>query len=271
MMREFFNAYVRDVFPARRAAAGASWAWPGDEWADDRLREATWRWIVERSCDAPGEGGFAPREVIEIGPGAGKYTAMLLERTLARVTTYEISDAFVACLEERCARFVADGRLLSRRIDWTDNEGLLRSRDRVGDVDLVLAVDVLMMMDFQSALVYLVAATALLRPGGRLLATFADAGSESGFARMMRDLGRHSATDPAPCTRFHWIDRSLLETVLPKLGFGNLDIRHGPEGGLDIARLYVAAELVDPGLGADAVLHLAPVESESTNRLGVLA
>ena len=271
MMRDFFNTYVRDVFPARRAAAGASWAWPGDEWADDRLREATWRWIVERSSGTASEDGFDPREVIEIGPGAGKYTAMLLERTEARVTTYEISDAFIACLEERCARFVAEGRLRSIRIDWTDNEGLLRSRERTGDVDLVLAIDVLMMMDFQSALVYLVTAAALLRPGGRLLATFADAGGESGFARMMRDLGRHSASDPAPCTRFHWIDRSLLETVLPRLGFGNLDIRHGPEGGLDIARLYIAAELVDPKLGNDAALHLAPTGSDSTNQLGVLA
>ena len=128
-----------------------------------------------------------------------------------------------------------------------------------------------MMMDFQSTLVYLVSAAAMLRPGGRLLATFADGGSASGFERMMRDLGRHSASDSAPCTRFHWIDRTLLEALLPKLGFGAPVIVHGPDEGLDIARLYVAAVLEDPTLAHRATAHLAPVGGEATNRVGALA
>ena len=264
MMRDFFNAYVRDVFPARRAAAGASWQWPGDEWASDALRTATWRWIVE-GCPA------TLGQVVEIGPGAGKYTDLVLRFTAAHVTAFEISDAFITCLEQRCAGSVADERLRVRRIDWTDNEGLLRSHGGRRDIDLVLAIDVLMMMDFQSALVYLVSAAAMLRTGGRLLATFADAGSESGFARMMRDLGRHSATDPAPCTRFHWVDRTLLECVLPRLGFGSVSIVHGPDGGLDIARLYVSAELIDPERGARAAANLRPVGGDATNRIGPLA
>ena len=262
-MRDFFNAYVRDVFPARRAAAGASWEWPGDEWADDALREATWRWIVDH-------GPAACEVVVELGPGSGKYTQLVLSRTTAQVTAYEISDAFIECLERRCAGFVANGRLRTRAIDWTDNEGLLRRQGAARDVDLVLAIDVLMMMDFQSALVYLVSAAAMLRPGGRLLATFADAGSESGLARMMRDLGRHSATDPAPCTRFHWINAALLHDVLPKLGFAPPVIVHGPDRGLDIARLYVAAELADPEMAARAATSLAPAGGDSTNRSGVL-
>ncbi len=263
-MRDFFNAYVRDVFPARRQAANALWEWPGDEWASDALRLATWRWISD-GCPAE------LRQVMELGPGAGKYTDLLLRNTAAHVTAYEISDAFIECLERRCAGFVAEGRLFARRIDWTDNEGLLRSGGHRRDSDLVLAIDVLMMMDFQSALVYLVSAAAMLRPGGRLLATFADAGSDSGFARMMRDLGRHSATDPAPCTRFHWIDRTLLEAVLPRLGFELVSVVHGPDRGLDIARLYLTAELVDPELGARAAANLRPVGGDATNRMGILA
>ena len=263
-MRAFFNRYVGDVFPARRAAAGASWEWPGDEWADDALREATWRWIADHRPESM-------TEVVELGPGSGKYTDYILRRTAARVTAYEISDAFIQCLEQRCADFVAAGRLVVRRIDWTDNEGLLRRQGRSRDVDLMLAIDVLMMMDFQSALVYLVSAAAMLRPGGRLLATFADGSSRSGLDRMMRDLGRHSATDPAPCTRFHWIDRAMLERILPELGFGPPDIVHGPENGLDIARLYVAAELLDPAPGEAAAAKLAPVGADGTNRMGALA
>ena len=262
-MRGFFNNYVRDVFPARRAAAGASWVWPGDEWADDHLREATWRWIIARTP-------HPLRETIEIGPGSGKYTDLLLSRTGTRVTAYEISDAFVECLEQRCDGAVASGRLAIRHIDWSDNEGLPRSHGGRADVDLVLAIDVLMMMDFQSALVYLASAASLLRPGGRLLATFADGGSESGFTRMMRDLGRHSATDVAPCTRFHWVDRALLESVLPRLGFGAIEIVHGPADGLDIARLYVTAELADSSLGIAAAACLAPAGGDSTNRRGAM-
>lgn len=263
-MRDFFNAYVRDVFPTRRAAAGASWDWPGDEWAGEALREATWRWIVDH---APAR----LDSVVEIGPGSGKYTDLLLRRTRAQVTAYEISDAFIECLEQRCAGFVADRRLLTHQIDWLDNEGLLRTHGSTHDVDLVLAIDVLMMMDFQSALVYLVSAAAMLKPGGRLLATFADAGSESGFARMMRDLGRHSATDQTACTRFHWLDSSLLLKILPRLGFASPAIVQGPDDGLDIARLYVAAELVDPVASDLAATRLTPVGGDATNRKGSLA
>ena len=263
-MRAFFNHYVKEVFPERRRAAGAAWDWPGDEWADDALRAATWRWI-SGACP------LSLEKVVEIGPGSGKYTDLVLRRTTADVTAYEISDAFIENLEERCAGFVADGRLRTRRIDWTDNEGLLRTHGSERDVDLVLAIDVLMMMDFQSALVYLVSAAAMLRPGGRLVATFADGLSDSGLSRMMRDLGRHSASDPAPCTRFHWIDRALLEGVMPTLGFGAPQIVQGPDQGLDIARLYVAAELVDAPAAARAARHLAPVGGDATNRVGVLA
>lgn len=263
-MRDFFNSYVREVFPARRAAAGASWEWPGDEWAGDALREATWRWILDH-------GPATFDKVVEFGPGAGKYTDLVLRRTAAKVFAYEISDAFIECLDRRFADFIAQDRLRVRGIDWTDNEGLLRSQGATRDIDLVFAIDVLMMMDFQSALVYLVSAAAMLRPGGRLLATFADGGSESGTKRMMRDLGRHSASDPAPCTRFHWIDGTLLQHVLPTLGFAVPEIIHGPDNGLDIARLYVAAELVDPEMAARAVACLAPVGGDATNRKGSLA
>ena len=263
-MREFFNSYVRDVFPSRRLAAGANWAWPGDEWADEPLREATWRWIAET----------APTRldrVVEFGPGSGKYTELVLQRTRAHVTAYEISDAFLEALSQRCAVFSDEGRLDGRRISWTDNEGLLRDFGSRHVIDMVLAVDVLMMMDFQSALTYIVSAAALLRPGGRMLATFADAGSESGLARMRRDLGRHSATDPAPCTRFHWIDKSLLEAVLPTLGFGKITTVHGPDNGLDIARLYVSAELVDAARADDVASSLVPAGGDATNRVGALA
>ena len=112
-----------------------------DEWASDALRTATWRWIVD-ACPA------TLGQVVEIGPGAGKYTDLVLRFTAAHVTAYEISDAFITCLEQRYAGFVTDERLLVRRIDWTDNEGLLRSDGGRRDIDHVLVIDVLMMMDF---------------------------------------------------------------------------------------------------------------------------
>ena len=263
-MRQFFNRYVLEVFPARRASAAADWKWPGDEWADDRLRLATWAWLESQM---PAHA----REIVEIGPGSGKYTEMLLERTEAQVTAYEISDAFIDCLLDRCARFASAGRLSAKQIDWTDNQGLLRSHGDERNVDAVVAIDVLMMMDFQSALVYLVSAAAMLRTGGKLLATFADGGSASGLARMMRDLGRHSATDSSPCTRFHWVTRDMLERVLRSIGFANIEVVEGPAEGLDIARLYIAGELVDPSASREASRRLVPAGGDSSNRLGTLS
>lgn len=258
--KSFFDDYVERIFPARRDAAGADWPWPGDEWADEALREATWRRIVGPADPA------SWREVVEVGPGSGKYTDMVLARSPAHVTAYEISPAFLGVLKRRCSGAVLDRRLDARLIDWTDNEGLLRDYgDRRGSADLWFGIDVLLMMDFQSALVYLMSAAAMLRPGGRLVATFADGGTGSGIERMLRDAGRHSAFDQAPCTRFHWVDRTLLESVLPRLGFGKLLIEHGPEDGLDIARLYVQAELTDPEQASGLLRYLAPV-GDSTNR-----
>ena len=132
--------------------------------------------------------------------------------------------------------------------------------------DLAFAVDVFLMMDFQSVLVYLISAGCMLHEGGRLFATFGDGASQSGWERMLRDAGRHSAFDTAPSTRFHWVDRALLESVLPRLGFGHLTFEDGPADELDIARLYVGAELVDP----EAAARLAPALAaggDSTNRL----
>lgn len=258
--RSFFDNYVERVFPARREAAGADWSWPGDEWAGGALREATWRRIVGPTDPS------SWREVVEIGPGSGKYTEMVLARSPAHVTAYEISPAFLHVLEQRCSEAVANRRLDARLIDWTDNEGLLRDyENRRGTADLCVGIDVLLMMDFQSALVYLMSAAVMLRPGGRLVATFADGGTDSGLERMLRDAGRHSAFDQAPSTRFHWIDRTLLEIVMPRLGFGNLLIEHGPEDGLDIARLYLQAELTDPERATTLPRNLAPV-GDSTNR-----
>jgi hypothetical protein len=259
-LRAFFDDYVHRVFPERRNKAGADWPWPGDEWVDDGMREETYRRIV---AGLPTDRVV---QVVEIGPGSGKYTQLLLARTMAEIVAYELSDAFLDVLRQRFPSEIAAGRLSPRPMAWTDNEGLVRDyAAKLGQADLLFGIDVLYFMDFQSALVYLVSAAAMLRRGGRFYATFAEATSKSGWDRMVRDLGRHSAFDMGPCTRFHWVDQTLLEFVLPKLGFGNLTFEHGPDGGLDIARLYVGADLLDPSAGRGLLGALAPV-GDSTNR-----
>lgn len=256
---DFFDDYVRNIFPARRAAAQADWAWPGDEWADQALREGTFSRIVGNRQPS------AWREVVEFGPGAGKYTAEVLAASPAHVSAYEISGGFVDVLQRRFPAEITAGRLSVTHVDWKDNEGLLaRFRGRAASADLVFAIDVFMMMDFQSVLVYLLTAANMLKPGGRLVATFADGVSESGWTRMLRDVGRHSAFDPSPCTRFHWVTGEMLENVLPKLGFGDVRIDGGPENGLDIARLYLDATLVDASLPEALASNLKPA-GDSTN------
>jgi hypothetical protein len=244
-VRAFFDDYVRRDFPNRRAPDGSSWVWPGDEWVNELVRENTYDLLLRPSA------GEVLNEVIEIGPGSGKYTQMLLQRTGARITAYEISDAFLEALAVRCGDFVSNGRLVARPIDFTANEGLVRSaRELEGRVDLFFGIDVFLMMDFQSAFVYLLSAALLLRKGGRFAGTFGDADSDSGWERLVRDAGRHSAFDDAPCTRFHWVGRTALIQTLERLGFA---VHHmvsgpdaGPQGDLDVARLYVVAEMVDP-------------------------
>lgn len=244
-VRAFFDDYVRRDFPQRRAPDGSGWRWPGDEWVSGAVRDATYELLLRQR-------GTPWREVVEIGPGSGKYTDMLLAQPGVHLTAFEISPAFIDSLKERCAAHVEAGRLDARLIDWTANDGLLKALGaRAGAIDLFFGIDVFLMMDFQSALVYLLSAALVLRPGGVFAGTFGDADSESGWARMVRDIGRHSGFDDAPCTRFHWVGHQMLRASLERLGFAVRTLVSGPEGAarlgpLDIARIYVVAELIDP-------------------------
>jgi len=212
------------------------------------VREATYATLLEPPL------GERWETVVEIGPGSGKYTEMLLERTPASITAFELSPALLSSMLDRCAPHVASGRLDGRPIDWVSNNGLIESASPlVGRVDLFFAVDVFLMMDFQATLTYLISAANLLRPGGRFAATLGDADSQSGWERMIRDTGRHSAFSLAPDTRFHWLSGTFIDQVFSRLGFRIVTHVSGPDGGncgpLDIARRYVVAELVDPKPG----------------------
>lgn len=221
------------------------------------MRENTYDLLLRSQAGEP------LNQVVEIGPGSGKYTQLLLERTDARVTAYEISDAFLEALAGRCGSYLADGRLVARPIDFAANDGLFKSAAALeGEVDLYFGIDVFLMMDFQSAFVYLLTAALLLRKGGCFAGTFGDADSHSGWERLVRDAGRHSAFDDAPCTRFHWVGRAALTTTLERLGFAVRHMVSGPDGGphgeLDVARLYVVAEMVDPKAAQDLKASLFP-------------
>lgn len=262
--REFFDDYVRRVFPQRRAEQGGDWAWPGDEWVGKAVRESTYRLLLEEA----GAAGWA--KAVEFGPGSGKYTQMLLERSAAQVTAYEISPAFVETLEQRCAEHVASGRLRARVIDWAANDGLLSDLgEDCATIDGVFGVDVFNMLDWQSAFVYLISSACMLREGGKLAGVFADPGSVSGWERLVRDAGRHSAFSSAPSTRFHWVSRDMLEDALSRLGFRIDVLLSGPDGWnggpLDIARWYVVGTLVEPEKARELRSTLTPA-GDSTNR-----
>jgi SAM-dependent methyltransferase len=243
-MREFYDHYVTHDFPQRRGPDGSAFRWAGDEWVSPAVQENTFQLLLG---DLEGQ---TCRRAIEIGPGSGKYTEMLLERTQAKISAYEFSAAFLSQLKERCRPEIDNGRLTARFIDWSDNAQLYElEQDHARQIDLFFAVDVFLMIDFQSVFIYLLSAALLLRPQGRFAATFADADSRSGWDRLVRDSARHSAFSDAPSTRFHWISRSTVERSLAALGFTKIEFTSGPNSAgfeeLDVARLYVVAEMDD--------------------------
>lgn len=243
-MREFFDDYVKRDFPNRRNEKGETFGWPGDEWANEDLRENTYNLLLSNTDSAP------QRHIVEIGPGSGKYTQMLLERTAASLTAFELSPALLEALRQRCGKYIESGRLSARDMNWTKNNELVAAiGSNAGSVDLFFAIDVFLMMDFQAVLIHLISAARVLRVGGRFAATFGDANSASGWGRMLSDASRHSAFELAPDTRFHWLSAGFLEQVLARLGFTILKSVSGPQGGefgtLDVARRYIVAELTD--------------------------
>ncbi|MGE0724558.1 MAG: trans-aconitate 2-methyltransferase, partial [Alphaproteobacteria bacterium] len=189
----FWDLYVQSVFPQIRAAtdpAAERLRWPGDEWGTPEIWEKIYEMVFAPAIQP------STARIVEIGPGAGKYTAMVLDRQpAARVLAFDVSPAYLQVLAERLAPAIAAGRLEAIRLEpeWDHLARAIEARGWGGSVDLLFSIDAMVHVDLQYLVAYWTCAARVLRPGAALIMSVADATSPHGFAKLMADVPTYFA------------------------------------------------------------------------------
>jgi SAM-dependent methyltransferase len=235
-----WDRYVTEGF-AKARPAGA--VYPGDEWGN----RGWWNACYERLLGQWGAAGWA--KAIEIGPGSGKYTALLLERAPeCSVLACDVSEEFLRVLSSRCDGDVRSGRLHSVLLRGERADELLAAveeRGWRGEVDGVFSIDSMVHVDLQYLAAYLVTAALVLRRHGILSLTLADATSMLGREKLLEEIALYYPLQGEPSLKFEYLSPDIIETLLPALGFELCLLTHSvpePERQRD---LFVVARKVE--------------------------
>jgi SAM-dependent methyltransferase len=209
-----WDKYVRQHFPKVKEQR-PDLGWPGDEWGS----ESQWTTYFERliADSLPQDMAWA----LEIGGGAGKYTVRTLDRfPHARIISCDVSAAYLDVLRERCADHVKRGRLVPELIEpsATALTDACRKHDLVGKLDAVFSIDAMVHVDLQYLASYWQESAQLLRPGGKLIMTVADATSQRGTVKLLEDISIYF-NNSNMLGKFEWISPDIVTTVLNHIGF----------------------------------------------------
>jgi SAM-dependent methyltransferase len=218
------NADYWDRFATLRSKQHeAIGAWAGDEWGSperwSRLFDSMFRQHLPED----------PRWALEIGPGAGKYTLLVLsEYARCNVIAADVSSAYLDILRERCATEIAAGRifpyLIGTELDTLDK--MIEGRGlQSGSLDFIYSIDAMVHVDLQFLIVYWLAATRLLKPGGKMIMTVADATRPMGFYRLIENAEKTFKYPDRNIGKFEWVSKELAEDVLGKLGFDVVEVQ----------------------------------------------
>jgi SAM-dependent methyltransferase len=207
------------------------------------------------------------RQAIEIGTGDGRYAEALLRANPAvKLTVFDVSDRVMKAAAAKLSDHVASGRLGFLPVDPLHPDGMLAAfgRDQLTrEVDAVFSIDAMVQVDLQYQIAYWLNAALLLRPGGWLIFSVADATTEAGFAKLVGDIRRYFPWQGQACTRFEYQSFTLVRPLLERLGFdiayaGHWDPHAGAQDGSESGRdLYVVAQLARPEAAEALRAHIS--------------
>ena len=211
-----WDRYVDVDFALLSREADRPLAWVGDEWGRPEKAAAIFRTLFEGTVDPAAE------RLVEIGPGAGKYTGLVLDGFPAsRLLAFDVSRRMLDLMTERCGEAVAAGRLAGLVIP-TDHRFLYDILDRegwLGRTDCLFSLDAMVHVDLQYLIAYWLTAAHALKPGGHMIMSVADATSDSGFAKLVSDLPGVFPAMGRTSLKFEWLSPSLVKSLLSRLGF----------------------------------------------------
>lgn len=193
-----------------------AYEWPGDEWGDAASVAKILGTCVLDHIPADA------KDFCEIGSGAGRITAALLEAVPgARVDCFDISAEFLSQVNRRFPDEIAAGQVTTNLI--TNNpKDMYRALDQAGRVrrlDCVYSFDAMVHVELHSVLMYLAVAAAVLRPDGLLTMSVADAANPQGFQKAIFNAPGVFAQGGRAGMHFQFMSPDILATALGAFGF----------------------------------------------------
>ena len=194
--------YERDWDTYSAAWKGGSGQHLGDEWGDEAFTQI----MVQRFC-LPYLGEDTC--VLEIGPGGGKYSVVLVERC-KRLTIADVSQAM---LDRTARRLKGWDRVTYVKLNGLDFEGV------AGEAfDFVFSFDVFVHLDTEDIFCYLSEIKRMLKPHGVAAIHFANLLSPVGWDKFVKEAPRNRA-EKKQIGRFNFVTPQIIEKFLHELTF----------------------------------------------------
>ncbi|MEQ8767265.1 MAG: class I SAM-dependent methyltransferase [Planctomycetota bacterium] len=172
----------------------------GDEWGTDQYVG----WVLENFALPYLTGG----EVLELGPGGGRYTAHLVERC-ERLFGVDVSSQMLARLSRR---FQGQSNLV-----YWKNDGFTLAGIAGESIDFGFSWNVFLQLPIEVVFGYLKEWRRVLRPGARAAFNYAELGHESGW-RHFADQYAAWARQPTRPGRFGYLTLGTMDVLCQKAG-----------------------------------------------------
>jgi hypothetical protein len=212
----FWDTYVVEQFERNKRAVGRDFEYPGDEWGSPTEWEAQFQRLFTPA------GVHEWERAIEIGQGSGKYSIKVLSQSAAVLHAFDVSAEFLKVCERRCQDWVRRGRLRLNLLNTDRPDYILAETTRHGwrrRVDGFYSIDSMVHVDLQYLVSYLITAGLVLRPGGKLILTLADATSDAGWRKLLEDIKPFFPLQGRPSAKFEWLNPFFVVQILMRIGF----------------------------------------------------
>jgi cyclopropane fatty-acyl-phospholipid synthase-like methyltransferase len=245
-----WNTYVKEMFDKTKQPHHV---YPGDEWGNPEWWNITYARLLTRAGSGKWE------KAVEIGAGSGKYTDLLLKRSACSILAADVSVEFLNVLKEREKEQIDSGRLHTYLMPGRHPGELYHRIDQLGWVrqcDALFSIDAMVHVDLQFLAAYFVTAAVVLKQGGKLVLTLADAASKGGQQKLLEDLKVYYPMQGSPSLKFEFISVDIVRRLLDRLGFGVQHFEWDAEQPDKNRDLWMIAELTNLSAAEDAKQYL---------------